>query len=91
MKADAVIFDKDGTLIDFDSIWVPVSVKALEDILGELHREDIPVGEFLTAFGVHDGVTDINGVLCKGTYAQMGQIVHEILKTTAVSFPVRTL
>ena len=87
MKADAVIFDKDGTLIDFDSIWVPVSVKALEDILANLHREDIPVDEFLTAFGVHDGVTDINGVLCKGTYAQMGQIVHEILGKHGCSVP----
>lgn len=80
MKADAVIFDKDGTLIDFDAIWVPVSVKAMEDVLRTLDREDIPVEEFLTAFGVHDGVTDINGVLCHGTYAQMAETATEILE-----------
>lgn len=80
MKVDAVIFDKDGTLIDFDSIWVPVSVAAMEDVLRTLGREEIPVEEFLTAFGVHDGVTDINGVLCHGTYAQMGEVVLKILE-----------
>ena len=50
----------------------------MEDVLRTLGREEIPVEEFLTAFGVHDGVTDIDGVLCKGTYEQLGQIVHGI-------------
>ena len=38
------------------------------------------LSEVLEAFGVHDGVTDINGVLCKGTYEQMGTIVYNILQ-----------
>ena len=79
MKADAIIFDKDGTLLDFDSFWVAVSRKAVQDILTELGRTDIPVCEFLAAFGVHDGVTDMDSVLCKGTYEQLGQIIHRIL------------
>ena len=78
MKADAIIFDKDGTLLDFDSFWVTISLKAVKDILSELGRTDIPVCEVLAAFGVHDGVTDIDGVLCKGTYEQLGQIMHGI-------------
>ena len=79
MKADAILFDKDGTLLDFDSFWVAVSRKAVEEVLTELGRTDIPVSEFLTAFGVHDGVTDLDSVLCKGTYEQLGQIMHGIL------------
>lgn len=79
MNVDAIIFDKDGTLIDFDAFWVTVSRNAISDVLKELGREDIPICEILTAFGVHDGITDINGVLCKGTYAQLGQIVYDIL------------
>lgn len=78
MNADAIIFDKDGTLIDFDAFWVTLSVRAMEDILKKLDRTDIPVHEILSAFGVQDGVTDIDGVLCKGTYEQMGQVVHHI-------------
>ena len=79
MNADAIIFDKDGTLIDFDTFWVTVSVKAIEDILKKLGREDICVSEILSAFGIHAGVIDIEGVLCKGTYEQMGQILYNIL------------
>lgn len=33
----------------------------------------------LEAFGVKDGITGINGVLCRGTYAQMGKILYDIL------------
>ena len=79
MKADAIIFDKDGTLLDFDAFWVTVSVKAIEAVLAEFHQMDVPVGEILEAFGVHDGVTDMNSILCKGTYEQLGQITYEIL------------
>lgn len=79
MKADAVIFDKDGTLIDFDSFWIPVSVKVIEDILCAIGQTEIPAEEILTAFGVKDGVTDITGVLCHGTYAQLGETMYEVL------------
>ena len=79
MRIKAIIFDKDGTLIDFDAFWVTVSIRALSAILKKLNRKDIPVGEFLAAFGVKDGVTDIDGILCKGTYEQMAEICREIL------------
>lgn len=81
MKADAIIFDKDGTLLDFDAFWVTISVKAMEDILMRFDTPDVPIYEILESFGVHDGITDIEGILCKGTYKQMGQIVYDILCT----------
>ena len=37
------------------------------------------LSEILEAFGVHNGVTDIDGVLCKGTYEEMGEIVYNVL------------
>lgn len=79
IKANAVIFDKDGTLIDFDAFWVSLSDAALKDMLKQLNQDENLTAELLDAFGVHNGVTDVNGVLCKGTYAQMAQIVHDIL------------
>ena len=80
MKIDAVLFDKDGTLMDFDAFWIPVSIKAIEYVLTKLHREDIPVDEFLASLGVYNGIADADGILCKGTYTQIGELVYIILK-----------
>ena len=79
MQKRAVVFDKDGTLIDFDAFWVTITEKALDIILNKLQRTDIPKAAFLSALGVTDGVTGINGVLCHGTYAQMFEIIHGVL------------
>ena len=35
MRADAIIFDKDGTLLDFDAYWVSVSDAAITSVLTE--------------------------------------------------------
>ena len=40
---------------------------------------DISTCEILDAFGVHDGVTDMNGVLCKGTYNVIRGKAKELL------------
>ena len=68
MRADVIIFDKDGTLMDFDAYWVTVSAKSVARVLRDIGREDIPVSEILWAFGIRDGVTTLDSVLCKGTY-----------------------
>lgn len=80
MKVDAIFFDKDGTLIDFDAFWVSVSVKALSEVLSRFNLQNVPLDELFEALGVHNGVTDTDGVLCKGTYAQMGQVVYDVLR-----------
>ena len=42
MRADVIIFDKDGTLMDFDAYWVTVSAKSVARVL-----RDIGVGDSL--------------------------------------------
>lgn len=80
MKTRAIIFDKDGTLLDFDSFWLSISYKAIENILTALKQKLDMTEEILLALGVKNKVTDINGVLCQGTYAQMGQAIYGVLK-----------
>ena len=87
MNTKGIIFDKDGTLLDFDAFWVKVSVAAIREFLNEMGAEPVDVSEILTAFGIRDGRTDTNGVLCKGTYEQMGQIVYDILMKHGISVP----
>ena len=83
---NAVIFDKDGTLIDFDAFWVAVSVSAIKGVLEELNALNVCVEEVLKMYGVEKGVTDPNGVLCKGTYEQMGEILHDVLFAHGYNF-----
>ena len=64
----AIIFDKDGTIIDFDAFWVTVSECTL-----------VPVDEILYEMGVKDKITSINGVLCYGTYEMMAEKIYAVL------------
>ncbi|MBR3933156.1 MAG: HAD family hydrolase [Clostridia bacterium] len=79
MKGDLIIFDKDGTLIDFDAFWVSVSVYAVNDVLKKLNI-NVDTDKILLSFGVENGITDIDGILCKGTYEQMGNAFFKIAK-----------
>jgi len=81
IQSDAVLFDKDGTLIDFDAFWVGLSQAALQEILKQLGQSDSLVDALLESFGVHNSVADPEGVLCKGTYREMAEIFADILGT----------
>ena len=79
MKTKGIIFDKDGTLLDFDGFWTPVAEYAVEDILQKNQMEKSLKNQVLNAIGVKDGITDVDGVLCKGTYLQISQIIFGVL------------
>ncbi len=91
MRADVIIFDKDGTLMDFDAYWVTVSAKSVARVLRDIGREDIPVSEILWAFGVRDGVTAPDSVLCKGTYEEMGRAMSDVLEKYGASLPLSVI
>lgn len=80
MDIQAILFDKDGTLMKFDHYWVEVSRHAINDILRQIDREDIPTECLLAALGVKDGISDTDGLLCKGTYEQIGLALNEVLR-----------
>ena len=84
MDVQAIIFDKDGTLMRFNSFWVEVSRCAAGAILQRLGREDIHVEKLLGALGVVDDTADIDGLLCKGTYEQIGLVIGEVLRECGV-------
>lgn len=74
MKKKLIIFDKDGTLMDFDGFWVKVTECAITELFNKL-KIDYDVSLVLHALGLKNGVTSIDGVLCYGTYAQIADVV----------------
>ena len=80
MKKDLIVFDKDGTLIDFDAFWVNVSISAVKEVLKLTGKAEINIEKILNAFGVVNGVTDIDGILCKGTYEELGIALYDVLR-----------
>lgn len=79
MDIKAILFDKDGTLIDFDAFWIPVSAAAVKDILSRAGAGDDMLTEVLGALGIHGDTTDPDGLLCRGTYGEMGLKIRGVL------------
>ncbi|MBR5505254.1 MAG: HAD family hydrolase [Clostridia bacterium] len=80
MDTKAVIFDKDGTLLDFDACWLKIADYAIADIMEQFNARDIPADEVVSALGVCNGIASILGALCCGTYTQIGTIIHNIFE-----------
>lgn len=79
MRTKAILFDKDGTLLDFDAFWISLAKTALGTLFAE---NDIPFPEeeIMTMVGVKEGKTDINGVLVHGTYGDIAELLYPLMK-----------
>ena len=80
METKAVIFDKDGTVLDFDSFWIPVTTGAAELILQKLGCTQVPLKEVMEAMGCKDGVVSVTAAMCSGTYGDMAEKMNEVLE-----------
>ena len=83
MKYQAIIFDKDGTILDFNAFWISVSKGVVNDLIKKFNV-NISNKTLLTAIGVFDETSDPNGVLCKGTYEEIAEIFYNILVNNGV-------
>ena len=84
MDVQAIVFDKDGTFMKFDSFWVEVSRCAVRNILRQLNRNDIPMSRLLGALGISGDSAYIDRLLCKGAYEQIALAIGEILREFGV-------
>lgn len=82
MSLKGIIFDKDGTLIDFDAFWISVCREAMSRVLKSAGADLSLVDKILLRLGVKDGAADIDGILCSGTYEQMGEVACEIISSS---------
>lgn len=87
MKKEVIAFDKDGTLLSFDAFWVTVAQAAIDELLAHYGMDKALTGEILTILGVKNSVTDIDGLLCHGTYRGISKAVYEFLKERGLEAP----
>ena len=72
------IFDKDGTLLDFEAFWVPVAQKAIDVICAPYNMDAQTRKDVLNAIGIGETVS-ILGPLCYGTYTDIANAIYEAL------------
>lgn len=90
MKICGIIFDKDGTLLDFNKFWVSVTDKAIDEILQKCGADISLKPKILSALGVINSDVDITGQLCSGTYESMGRCIYETLIENGVKISENT-
>lgn len=76
-----ILFDKDGTLIDFFSLWLQAATEVVPVFLRENHIEDSRQMEeyILEAMGVKAGAVDPHGALAYKSYTEIAEDICKAL------------
>lgn len=89
-----ILFDKDGTLIDFHAFFVKVANDLVEKCIEnfDLPKDPFLKEELLKAIGLEGNEIDPQGILSSGTSRDLSEAFFELLQTkTDLSFGVEDL
>ena len=79
----AIIFDKDGTLLQFVPFWVPVAKSAVRQMIKPYMSDDKTAANILLAaentLGIKNDMLQRDGILSAGSYEQAAVAINEIL------------
>ncbi|SON49655.1 HAD family hydrolase [Vibrio tapetis] len=79
MNIKGLLFDKDGTLLEFHTMWLEVAKGAAQDI-GDMHNTKISVEDLLVAIGVHGNYVDNHGLLAANPVEDTANAWFELVK-----------
>ncbi len=77
----SIVFDKDGTLLEFGRFWLPVTEATVKRLLHAHGYTEELLPAMLAAVGAHDGIA---GLLCHGTYATITAAFNSVLEAQQV-------
>lgn len=83
MKIKGILFDKDGTIIDFYSLWLKSAKEVIPKFIEMNSIEHLyeNLDEYiLEKIGVKGDKVDPQGVLAYKSYYEIGEYIHDILK-----------
>ncbi len=87
----ALVFDKDGTLIKFEEFWLTVTDKAIDNVLDRFGARRGIKDIIIKKLGVRNGVADIEGILCSGTYGMICDVIYNTLVQDGVTCEIAEL
>lgn len=67
MPIRGILFDKDGTLLEFNRTWRPIASQVVEEVLREYHLGDEARKPLREAIGLYEDSIDPDGSLSAGT------------------------
>ena len=81
VDVDLIVFDKDGTLIDFHALWGPRAERAIETICSVLGSDQFLANDLAAALGYNPQISRVisQGPLASGTRSEMEIVVATIL------------
>ncbi|MGD8190724.1 HAD family hydrolase [Brevibacillus ginsengisoli] len=81
-----ILFDKDGTLLDFHAFFVPVAKQLVDQLLNDLALSDDHQleAELFKAIGLNEDQVDPKGILASGTTRDVYEAFVELLRDKQV-------
>ena len=74
-----IIFDKDGTLIEFQSFWIPVTYCVISRLCRRYEMNTFIQQECLVALGIYgDEDVDPEGQMAIGTYETISKALQKV-------------
>ena len=77
-----ILFDKDGTLIDFYKVWGTAAGPVMDRLLAGCHmgEHEFLKKELLERLGIHDSEIDPEGAFAWMTYREITDVIWNFLK-----------
>ncbi|UOK57717.1 HAD hydrolase-like protein [Bacillus sp. OVS6] len=81
LEIKGILFDKDGTLLQFREIWIQISYEIIDELLNRIEdKGNTTLKEKLChGIGLRNGIVDEKGYLACGTSLDMADAFNKIL------------